>query len=298
LWNVPGGGGVPRPWEPPPDQRALSDGEAFARYVLPEVDVLLRVALSRTRNAADAEDLVQDTLLRAYRAIRRFDGSYPRALLLTILRNAQANRVRRHRPSLLRNPDAGPSLHEGQDAQPSAESVVVGRAFDATVEDSVARLPTRFRHVVELIDIEGLSYQVAADALGVPVGTVTSRLHRARHRIRTRLTAAGLVPLSPRRRRTVVDRPFTCREVGKLLQRYFDGYADEHATAKVAEHLEDCRRCGLDSGIYREIKASLARQATALPETTLVRLRRFGQQLATHGPPDAPADDGDRSDPS
>ena len=102
--------------------------------------------------------------------------------------------------------------------------------------------------------------------------------------------------MSPWRRHTVVDRPLTCREVGKLLQRYLDGETDEHATAKVAEHLEDCRRCGLEAGIYREIKASLARQATVLPETTLVRLRRFGQQLAHEGPPDAPADDGDRGD--
>jgi RNA polymerase sigma-70 factor (ECF subfamily) len=190
-----------------PDQRALSDDEAFTRYVLPEIDVLLRVALSRTRSAADAEDLVQDTLLRAYRAIGRFDGRYPRAWLLTILRNAQVDRVRRRRPSLLRNPDAGQRSHDDRDASPSAEALVVGQTFDATVEDAVAHLPTRFRHVVALVDIEGLSYQEAADALGVPVGTVMSRLHRARHRIRTRLTAAGLVPgdsddpLAPPRRR-------------------------------------------------------------------------------------------------
>ncbi|MGH9193528.1 MAG: anti-sigma factor family protein [Acidimicrobiales bacterium] len=95
------------------------------------------------------------------------------------------------------------------------------------------------------------------------------------------------------RRHAVADRPLTCREVGKLLQRYLDGDTDEHATAKVAEHLEDCRRCGLEAGIYREIKASLARQATVLPETTLARLRRFGQQLATEGPPDPPPGDGD-----
>ena len=179
-----------------PGQRALSDDEAFTRYVLPEVEVLLRVALSRTRNAADAEDLVQDTLLRAYRAIGDFDGSHPRAWLLTILRNAQVSRVRRRRPSLLRNPDAGQRLEEGRDAIPSAEAIVVGQAFDATVEDALGRLPVRFRHVVELVDIDGLSYQDAADALGVPVGTVMSRLHRARHRIRTRLTAAGLVARS------------------------------------------------------------------------------------------------------
>jgi RNA polymerase sigma-70 factor, ECF subfamily len=179
-----------------PNQRARADHEAFRRYVLPELDVLLRVALSRTRSAADAEDLVQDTLIRAYRAIGRFDGTYPRAWLLTIMRNAQANRVRRRRPSLLRDPDAGQRLAENREPQPSAEAIVVGEAFDTTVAAAVAGLPARFRHVVELVDIAGLSYQEAADVLGVPIGTVMSRLHRARHRIRTRLTAAGLAPRS------------------------------------------------------------------------------------------------------
>ncbi len=181
-----------------PGQRALSDHEAFQRYVLPELDVLLRVALSRTRNPADAEDLVQDTLLRAFRSIGGFDGAHPRAWLLTIMRNAQANRVRRRRPSLLRDPDAGHRPQDERDMDLSAESIVVGGAFDATVADAVGRLPTRFRHVVELVDIDGLSYREAADVLDVPIGTVMSRLHRARHRIRTRLTAAGLAPGSKR----------------------------------------------------------------------------------------------------
>jgi hypothetical protein len=87
--------------------------------------------------------------------------------------------------------------------------------------------------------------------------------------------------MSPwRRRHPVADRPLTCREVGKLLQRYLDGHTDEHTTAKIAEHLEDCRRCGLELAVYREIKASLARQTPSLPEEALARLRRFGQQLA------------------
>ena len=83
---------------------------AFARYVTPELDVLYRVALSITRKPADAEDLVQDTLLRAYRSIERFDGRYPRAWLLTIMRNAQINRVRRKRPELLREPRHPPAI--------------------------------------------------------------------------------------------------------------------------------------------------------------------------------------------
>ncbi len=78
---------------------------AFARHVLPQVDVLSRVALSITRNPPDAEDLVQDTMLRAFRSIGRFDGRHPRAWLLTIMRNAQINRVRRRRPRLLADPE-------------------------------------------------------------------------------------------------------------------------------------------------------------------------------------------------
>ncbi|MDA8074276.1 MAG: sigma factor, partial [Actinomycetota bacterium] len=69
--------------------------DAFARYVLPELEVLARVAFSICRNKADAEDLVQETLLCAYRAIDRFDGAHPRAWLFTIMRNAEAKRYRR-----------------------------------------------------------------------------------------------------------------------------------------------------------------------------------------------------------
>ena len=99
--------------------------------------------------------------------------------------------------------------------------------------------------------------------------------------------------MSPWGRHRIADRPLTCREVGKLLQSYLDGHTNQQATAKVADHLEDCRRCGLEAGIYREIKASLARQAPILPEITLVRLRRFGDRLVTEGPPPGPSDGDD-----
>lgn len=178
----------------PQSERARPEGDPFEQYVLPEVDVLYRVARSLTGNRADAEDLVQDTLLRAYRAIDRFDGRYPRAWLLTILRNAQVNRVRRRRPELLRDPEAGRRLLESREAHESAETVVVDPQFDAAVADALADLPDRFSRVVELVDVDGLSYQEAAEVLGVPVGTVMSRLHRARRRIRTRLASAGHVP--------------------------------------------------------------------------------------------------------
>jgi RNA polymerase sigma-70 factor (ECF subfamily) len=170
--------------------------EAFARYVLPEVDALLRVALSLAHRPADAEDLVQDTLLRAFRGIDGFDGAHPRAWLLTIMRNAQINRTRRRRPELLDDEDAAYerlAATEGEGAA-TPEEVVVGETFDSVVADALGALPDRFRHVVTLVDVDGLSYAEAAGVLGVPVGTVMSRLHRARARMRQRLVAAGLAP--------------------------------------------------------------------------------------------------------
>lgn len=168
---------------------------AFDEYVVPQIEVLYRVALAMTGQPADAEDLVQDTLVRAFRAIDGFDGAHPRAWLLTILRNTHINRGRRRRPVLFTDGEkAERSLELVGPSAPAAEDVVVGELFEAVVADALAALPDKHRAVVMLVDIEGLSYQRAADALGVPRGTVMSRLHRARARIRGRLVTAGFLP--------------------------------------------------------------------------------------------------------
>jgi RNA polymerase sigma-70 factor (ECF subfamily) len=178
---------------------AATADERFALFVLPEVEVLLRVARTLTPDHADAEDLVQDSLIRAYRGIDGFDGAHPRAWLLTILRNTQINRTRRRRPELLDDPDrtmatVADTSADGQ----SVEALVVGATFDAVVEDAFRSLPDAFRRAVELVDINGLSYAEAAGVMGVPVGTVMSRIHRARRRMRDRLATAGLAPRSKR----------------------------------------------------------------------------------------------------
>ena len=176
-----------------PELAGRAPDDAFERYVLPELEVLARVARSITRNGHDAEDLVQETLLSAYRAIGRFDGEHPRAWLLTIMRNAEAKRHRKRRPSLLLDGDEVPRYDTSGPAS-SPEELVVGEEFDAVVADSLRSLPQHHRQVVELVDLAGLSYAEAAEAIGVPVGTVMSRLHRARARVRQRLVAAGLAP--------------------------------------------------------------------------------------------------------
>lgn len=164
--------------------------EAFERYVVPELPVLLRVARALTRHEAEAEDLVQDTLVRAFRGIGGFDGRHPRSWLLTILRNTHINRNRRRRPELLDDPDQVSSTAAIEDAD------AFDHQFDAAVEAALEGLAPQFRAVVDLVDIGGLSYAEAAERLGVPVGTIMSRLHRARRRMRDELEQAGLAPRS------------------------------------------------------------------------------------------------------
>ena len=174
-----------------PDPRS----QAFDRWVVPELGTMYRVALALTRQRAEAEDLVQDSVLRAYQAVDRFDGANPRAWLLTIVRNTHVNRNRRRRPGLLADPER--AQRSGAVA-PAAEAEVMEAAFDSRVEAALAALPDEQQAVIELVDMAGLSYQQAADALGLPVGTVMSRLHRGRKRVRDRLSGVPLPGLSER----------------------------------------------------------------------------------------------------
>jgi len=169
---------------------------AFERHVVPELTVLLHVARTMTTREHDAEDLVQDTLIRAYNAIDRFDGSHTRAWLFTIMRNAQMNQNRRQRPELLDDPSSTDAISSGGASSP--EKLVEERLFIDAVETALGKLPERMVQVIELIDFDGLTYPEAAKALGIPVGTVMSRLHRARRKIRDRLIAAGLAPQGER----------------------------------------------------------------------------------------------------
>ncbi|NUS43491.1 MAG: sigma-70 family RNA polymerase sigma factor [Mycobacteriaceae bacterium] len=160
--------------------------EDFARYALPEMDVLKRVARTLTSQACDAEDLVQETLLRAYRSLPHFDGRHPRAWLLTIMRNAERNRRRATRPELLDDPEDLAELATGTAVSP--ETVILAAADNSTVVQALRSLPPAHRAVVVLVDLEGHSYADAAAALRVPIGTVMSRLSRARAGLRLRLT--------------------------------------------------------------------------------------------------------------
>jgi RNA polymerase sigma-70 factor (ECF subfamily) len=165
---------------------AAPDLTSFERDVLPHLDVLYRVALRMSGEPANAEDLVQDTILKAFRAWGSFrQGTNARGWLLTILRNTFINEYRRRRraPALVDIDVAEPRalVHEqgGQDPE--------GAFFHELVDDrilaAIDALPEEFREVVVLSDIEGLAYAQIAETLAVPVGTVKSRLSRARRQL-------------------------------------------------------------------------------------------------------------------
>lgn len=176
--------------------RRVTDVErehAFQTYVVPELELLFAMAMRLTGDRNEAEDLVQDTLVRAFRAIDRFDGRYPRAWLLTILRNTNINRGRKVVPSLLYDPDRtlGAIAAPGADGRDGAAEPALERIADPVLVEALQRLPEHHQAVVSLVDVDGLSYREAAELLDVPVGTVMSRLHRARQRLRDSLERAG-----------------------------------------------------------------------------------------------------------
>ncbi|MGH2759703.1 MAG: RNA polymerase sigma factor [Actinomycetota bacterium] len=163
--------------------------QRFEEFIVPEMPFLARVARSMSRSQAEAEDLAQETLVKAFRALDGFDGQHPRAWLARIARNTAINRDQRNREFLL--PDEGTVEPEPDDGA-NPEDIVLSRVVDADLVRALDELPPEFRVVVQLVDVEEMSYKQAADALDIPLGTVMSRLHRARARLRRSLQGTPL----------------------------------------------------------------------------------------------------------
>ncbi len=173
-------------------ERAKTEND-FNDTIVPLIPYLYRVALSLTRNGTEADDLVQDTLLRAFRAYDRFDGRYPKAWLVTIMRNANINKARKKSAVLLNDPDTTFEHSMKFATTDTTANHIVEPVFDEEVAAAFNALPEPFKQVIELVDLGDLSYQEAADLLEIPPGTVMSRLHRGRKRIREQLTDSDSV---------------------------------------------------------------------------------------------------------
>ena len=156
---------------------------------MPHLQALYSVALRMTRSEGDAEDLVQDAILRAYRFWDGFEaGSNCRAWLMRILTNVFRNRYReRAREQEILGEAEASSANMGQfvgAAPRDAESALFGRMLSRDVERALATLPPEFRLPVILADLEDLSYKEIADILQIPTGTVGIRLKRAKEALR------------------------------------------------------------------------------------------------------------------
>jgi RNA polymerase sigma-70 factor, ECF subfamily len=167
---------------------------AFEREALPHTELLYNYALRMTNNPADADDLLQETFLKAYRFWDKYEqGTNIRAWLFRIMKNSYINRYRKEtkEPATVEYQEVEnfyTSVRDESAAPSDAQENMIGNLLDDDVASAVADLPEDFRTVVILCDIEGLSYEEIAEFVDIPLGTVRSRLHRGRKLLRDRLT--------------------------------------------------------------------------------------------------------------
>jgi RNA polymerase sigma-70 factor (ECF subfamily) len=176
---------------------AATPGHAeFEDQVRPYLTQLHHTALRMTRNPADAEDLVQDTLTKAYIAYHQYTpGTNLRAWLHKILANTFINSYRKARRQPAITPGADPHADWQASADPlsppapSAEDQALAKITDASLLSALRELPDEFRTAIYLADVEGYPYREVATMMGTPVGTVMSRLHRGRGKLRHSLAS-------------------------------------------------------------------------------------------------------------
>jgi RNA polymerase sigma-70 factor (ECF subfamily) len=183
-------------------------GETFEDVIVPHLDAAYRLARWLTGNEADAEDIVQEASLRAFRYFRTFEGRNGRAWFLRIVRNVcWAGRNRKLAPPTDLFDE---EQHSRGQLTPDPETLLL-HADDASLIDRALRdLPSRFRELIVLRELEELSYQELADVLEIPIGTVMSGLSRARQALRTTLQARLQKPGTPDGARPADREPVGC----------------------------------------------------------------------------------------
>lgn len=157
----------------------------FERAVMPHFDAAYNLARWLTRSAEDADDVVQEAYLRAFTFFDGFRGGDGRAWLFSIVRNTCYSWLRKHRAADLMT-EFDEAVHGTESASPEAQQL--RRADAEMVKEALAKLPAEFREVLVLREMEELSYKEIAEVTGIAIGTVMSRLSRARKRLHDQLT--------------------------------------------------------------------------------------------------------------
>jgi RNA polymerase sigma-70 factor, ECF subfamily len=159
----------------------------FEELVLPHLDAAYNLARWLTRNTHDADDVVQEAYLRAFRFFGGFHGGDARTWLLKIVRNTCYTWLHKNRVQQTAAP-FDEQVHTDIAESRNPETLLLRKAAGQSLNRALEELPTAFREVLVLLEVEGLSYKEIAEVLGIPIGTVMSRLARARHRLRESLS--------------------------------------------------------------------------------------------------------------
>jgi len=264
--------------------------QRFQDLVEAHTHSLYRLACHLTHRRAEAEDLVQETFFRAWRSFHTFQpGTNAGAWLTTILRNVYLERCRREkRRRQCESADIEDvdewylytRVHDADEFRQAGDPAVA--FFSALTSDQVASalqaLRPQSREVFALADLEGFSYREISEIVGIPEGTVMSRLYRARHQLQRALwdycvrTGQCRAPASARERATM---SWTCHEACRQIYQYLDSALDAAALATIDRHLQVCHRCCTRFQFQQRLAATVREiQGTAkVPDRFRAQLR-------------------------
>jgi len=162
------------------------DSARFERVVMPHVDAAYNLARWIVRNPQDAQDIVQEACLRAFKFFGGFQGGAPRSWLLKIVRNTSYSFLEKNRPASLAE-EFDEKVHAADRPEMNAETAMVKSVESLMLRQALDELPANFREILILRELEGLSYKEIAEVTEIPIGTVMSSLARGRERLRDSL---------------------------------------------------------------------------------------------------------------
>ena len=231
-----------------PDRRWL----AFEAEAMPHVDRLFRHAMWLERNRAEAEDLVQETLVQALQSFHRFTpGTNCRAWLVSILQHVRSNRRRKQGRVVIDS-----SVDERVTNVVPFVPPIPDHLTDEDMLLALQQIPPHHQEVILLCDVEDMTYKEIAAALEVPIGTVMSRLHRGRELLRTALARRGAGPAAMRsgKRDTLI---MQCRDVRELADSFLSEQLLVETNHELLRHLETCPDCRADIAGRRALRDGL-----------------------------------------